>query len=112
MDKEHVVVFLENDPKNAYSYQEIADKLGERMKRTFTIHSVREAIRKLMKENPRRIVRHTAKRPWTTLTGNVVQQIVAYYAIKKKVVMGNDQSAGTISQTKEGENISAQPKVS
>lgn len=94
MDREWVINFLEIDPKNAYSYREIAEKLGVRMNRTFTVHAVREAVRHLMKEKPSRITRHMAKQPWSTLSGNTVQQQVAYYAIRRQKLVAKQNTEG------------------
>lgn len=82
MDKEHIVNFLRSDSQNAYSYEEIAKALGKRMEKKIPVKSVKNAVRELMHEQPRRIVRHTSKQPHRTVSGRTVMQTAAFFAIK------------------------------
>ena|SRR4030067_1596245 len=104
MNKELIVVFLENDQKNAYSYREMAEKMSELFQRKISVRGVQEAIRLLMKENPKRVTRHMAKQPWETTTGRTVQQMISYFAIRRQKLVAQSNS-------QKQENVPIQPQV-
>jgi len=77
MDESKVLEFLEKNPKNAYSYREIAKEVDK------PVRQVMNAVRRLSKKG--KLVRYTAKVPWTTCSGRVVQQTVAFFTVKNTV---------------------------